>query len=401
MQHDDFDVIVIGGGIVGLACARAVIQDHPGVRLALLEKEAAVAQHQTGHNSGVVHSGIYYPPGSLKAELVRSGRGQLVAFCREHAIPVDFPGKVVVATRPEELDRLDTLAERGRAQGLAIRRLDADGLRAVEPHASGVAALLVPETGRTDFGRVADALATELVQSGAEVLLGRQVVAVQEGPHEVFVATSSGSLAAKQVVVCAGLGSGSLMAGPARDRELMIVPFRGEYYELVPSAAPLVSSMIYPVPDPRLPFLGVHLTKGIDGGVHAGPNAVPALAREGYRWRDIESRHLGALVGFPGTRRLARRYWRSGIEEIWRSVSKRAFVRAVQRLVPDITADMLRPAEAGVRAQALARDGALVDDFAFRRSARVVNVDNAPSPAATAAFAIGRHIASELRLTEA
>ncbi len=393
---DTYDVVVVGGGIVGLASAWAIVKARPGVSVLVLEKEQVLAAHQTGRNSGVIHSGIYYPPGSLKAAMVAESRPLLVDLCARHGVPVKFPGKVVVATRTDELPRLQSLFERGRAHGLNVRQLDPPQLRELEPHVTGIAGLHVPEAGITDFGGVARALAAEVEGGGGHLRLGVEVLGIAETRDKAVVTTAAGEVSADDVVVCAGLHSDELLPGPARDRDLRIVPFRGEYYELTPRAVPLVRSLIYPVPDPRFPFLGVHLTRGIDGGVHAGPNAVLALAREGYRWRDVDRRTVGELARYPGVRTLARRYWRVGFGEVYRSVSKTAFTRAVRRLVPDLARDDLVRSGAGVRAQALLRDGRLVDDFAFRRSDHVVHVLNAPSPAATASLAIGRYVAMQV-----
>jgi L-2-hydroxyglutarate oxidase len=394
-----YDVAIVGGGIVGLSTAHALAHERPDAKVVVLEKESRVAAHQSGHNSGVVHSGIYYPPGSLKARLVAAARQPLIDLCERHGIPIDFAGKVIVATQDRELAALRSLAERGAAHGLHVEWLEPDQLRRVEPHASGVAALRVPEAGCTDFKAVTEIIASEIADAGVDIQLNARVLDIHESDGEVVVRTASTDLTAGHVVVCAGLQSTRLATATASAGQpnVMIVPFRGEYYELKPSARSLVTSMIYPVPDPRLPFLGVHLTRGIDGTVHVGPNAVPALAVEGYRWRDIDPRYLRELLTFPGTRHLARRYWRTGLGELSRSVSKGAFAREVRRLVPDVTADMLQRSPSGVRAQALERQGGLVDDFTFRCSSRIVHVDNAPSPAATASLAIGTHIATMLR----
>lgn len=397
MNPGDYDVAVIGGGIVGLATAWRVIASDPALRVVLLEKEPTLATHQSGRNSGVVHSGIYYPPGSVKARLVAAGRQPLIDLCERHGLPIAFSGKVIVATHERELPVLRDLAGRGAAHGLAVEWLDAAGLRRVEPHAAGIAAVRVPEAGCTDFHDVAVAIGKEASEAGVDIRLGTPAMVIAERPSQVVITTSAGEIVAGQAVVCAGLQSGRLDPQRAADRELMTLPFRGEYYELEPAAAGLVRTMIYPVPDPRLPFLGVHLTRSIDGVVHIGPNAVPALAVEGYRRRDVEWAYVKNATAFPGTRRLARRHWRSGVSEIHRSLSKRTFTRSAQRLLPGIQPAMMHRSPAGVRAQAVRRDGTLVDDFAFRHSDRVIHVDNAPSPAATAALAIGAHIRDLLR----
>jgi (S)-2-hydroxyglutarate dehydrogenase len=390
------DLIVVGGGIVGLATARAIVRRDPRRRVVLVEKESALATHQTGHNSGVIHSGVYYPPGSLKARLVRQSRQPLIELADRHGVPIRFPGKVIVATDDAQLPRLRLLTQRGREHGLDVRWLDKRELGRVEPNASGVAALRVPEAGVVDFGAVAQALARECADAGVEIRLGETITQIDERGDGVCATATSTTFHADRAVVCAGLQSTRLSPHGSAPPETMIIAFRGEYYELDSSAGQLVRSMIYPVPDPRFPFLGVHLTRAIDDTVHVGPNAVPALAHEGYRWRDIDSHYLRDVARFPGSRRLARRYWRTGFSEIVRSVSKSAFVTEVQRLVPDLPRRSLRRAPAGVRAQAVRSDGALVDDFVFRQSARVIRVDNAPSPAATAALAIGDHIAELL-----
>lgn len=393
---ESYDVVVVGGGIVGLATARAVLRDRPDTRLLLLEKEAGLATHQTGRNSGVIHSGIYYPPGSLKARMVAAGRRPLLALCSEYDVPVDICGKVIVATDEAELPGLRALLDRGQEHGLNVRWLDPPELREHEPHATGVAAVHVRETGITDFAGVAGALGTEITADGGVVRTGTRVIRLDERPDEVVLATTSGDVTTSFVVVCAGLHADELAFGPTDPDELRIVPFRGEYYALRPEAAALVNALVYPVPDPRFPFLGVHFTRGVDGGVHVGPNAVLAFAPEGYRRRDVSGRELIRLASYPGMYRLARRHWRRGAGEIYRSFSKAAFTRAAQRLLPALTKDDLVPAPAGVRAQALRPDGTLVDDFAFRETRRVVHVVNAPSPAATASLAIGAHIAGVL-----
>jgi L-2-hydroxyglutarate oxidase len=359
----------------------------------VLEKEARIARHQTGHNSGVIHSGIYYKPASLKALNCRRGKALLEAFCREEGVPFDICGKVVVATLPEELPRLDAIAERARANGVAAELIGPEKLRELEPHAAGLRALHVPETGIVDYVAVCERLAERVRARGGEIVTGAAARRIRSGPREVVVETTLGEARAGLAVNCGGLHSDRVLASCGEPRPARIVPFRGEYYELAPAARSLVRNLIYPVPDPAFPFLGVHFTRTIHGGVECGPNAVLALAREGYRWRDVDLRDLVDTLGYPGFLRLAARHWRMGSAEVWRSISKGAFTRALQRLVPDIRPDHLRPAEAGVRAQALARDGALVDDFLIHEAGRVVHVLNSPSPAATASLSIGATVA--------
>jgi L-2-hydroxyglutarate oxidase LhgO len=389
------DVVVVGGGIVGLATALALVERAPDLRVTVLEKEAEVGRHQTGHNSGVIHSGLYYRPGSAKARLCVEGGRLLRAFCADAGIPVHECGKVVVATNAAEAARLDELYARGVANGVArLELLSADGLRRIEPHAAGVRALWSPTTAVVDFRQVARALAAGLQRRGVQVATARRVVGVRRVSAGFVVQTPHTDVAARWLVNCAGLYSDVVarMAGARPD--VQIVPFRGEYYMLRPERAHLVRGLIYPVPDPRFPFLGVHLTRTIHGGVEAGPNAVLALAREGYtRWR-VRPAEVAMLLAYPGFWRMVRRYWRTGLHEVVRSLSTRAFVRALQRLVPALdVADVVR-AGAGVRAQAVRPDGTLEDDFRIVATAGAIHVLNAPSPAATSALAIGRHVAA-------
>lgn len=394
----DADVVVVGAGIVGLATARALLRRHPGQRVLVVDREDRVAAHQTGRNSGVVHSGLYYRPGSLKARLTAAGRRELLDWCAERGVTVVPRGKLVVATAPDELGPLAELERRAAANGVVAHRVDGTGITDVEPHATGLAALHVPGVEVVDYAEVARAVADEVVERGGEVRLGVAVEALHATADGVVAATSAGDVRATVAVGCAGLRSDLLAeghgggAGGATGRA-RIVPFRGEYHALVPERSHLCRGLIYPVPDPRFPFLGVHLTRGVDGGVHVGPNAVLALAREGYSWGDVDPRLLAQLARWPATWRLARRYWRTGAAEVARSLSHRLLVRAVQRLVPAVEAPDLVPAGSGVRAQAVGRDGALLDDFVVERTGRVVHVVNAPSPAATAGFAIGAHVA--------
>jgi len=389
------DVAIVGGGIVGLATALALAERAPDLRVTVLEKEADVGRHQTGHNSGVIHSGLYYRPGSAKARLCVEGGRLLRAFCADAGIPVHECGKVVVATNAAEAARLDELYARGVANGVArLELLSADGLRQIEPYAAGVRALWSPTTAVVDFQQVARALAAVLQRRGVQIATASRVVGVRRVSAGFVVQTPHTDVAARWLVNCAGLYSDVVarMAGARPD--VQIVPFRGEYYLLRPERAHLVRGLIYPVPDPRFPFLGVHLTRTIHGGVEAGPNAVLALAREGYtRWR-VHPAEVAMLLAYPGFWRMARRYWRTGLHEVVRSLSTRAFVRALQRLVPALdVADVVR-AGAGVRAQAVRPDGTLEDDFRIVAAAGAIHVLNAPSPAATSALAIGRHVAA-------
>jgi L-2-hydroxyglutarate oxidase len=390
----DADVIVIGAGIVGLATARALKVLEPSRQVLVLDKEAVAGYHQTGHNSGVIHSGIYYRPDSEKTALVAAGRTLLLDFVDSHGIAHELCGKIVVASDTNEVQRLDDLETRAAANRIPTRRLDGHDLRRREPNIAGVAALEVPSAGIVDFGAVCDALVTELSGDDVEIRLGTAVTDITTASGAVTVATDAGPVRARSLVTCAGLHSDRVARWARADTDdLRIMPFRGEYYELRESARSLVRDLVYPVPDPAFPFLGVHLTRMIDGSVHAGPNAVPALHREGYRWRDVSLRDTGEVAFSPRTWRLAQRYWRTGLGEIRRSLSRRAFLRALQRLCPDLEdADLVRT-ESGVRAQAITPRGMLLDDFAFAETDRTIHVVNAPSPAATAAFAIGDRVA--------
>ena len=388
-----YDVVIVGGGIVGLATALALTRERPALRVLVAEKEAELAAHQTGHNSGVIHSGVYYPPGSLKARFATAGARRMVDFCKEHGLPVDVPGKVIVATDVRELPGLYRLAGRARDNGVPARLIGPDELHEAEPQVAGLRALAVPGTAICDFAAVTRRYAELAAARGAQVWTAAEVLGIRPVPDGLAVATRRGELRAACVVTCAGL-QGDRVAGMAgRPPQARIVPFRGEYYELAPSRRDLVRGLVYPVPDPRFPFLGVHLTRMIDGSVHAGPNAVLALRREGYRWRDVSAAEARALATYPGVWRMARQYWRMGAHEVWRSVSKPAFVRSVARLVPAVTAADLVRAGAGVRAQAVLPDGTLADDFLIEEEERAVHVLNAPSPAATASLPIGEEIA--------
>ncbi|MEO3972950.1 L-2-hydroxyglutarate oxidase [Streptomyces sp. CAU 1734] len=388
----DCDVLVIGGGIVGLSTAYALTRAAPGTRVVVLEKEAGTARHQTGRNSGVIHSGIYYRPGSLKARFAVRGAAEMTAFCAEHGLDHQVTGKLIVATRREELPRLHALVQRGRENGIPVREMGPPQIAEYEPGVRGLAAIRVDTTGICDYGAVAGRLAADAEAGGAEIRCGEEVAAVDRREWGVAVRTVSGTvIRARTLVNCAGLYSDRVAALTGDDPAVRIVPFRGEYYELADPS--LVRGLVYPVPDPAFPFLGVHLTRGIDGQVHVGPNAVPALAREGYSWSAIRPRELATTLSWPGAWRMAREHWRYGAGEMRRSLSKRAFTAEVRRLLPEVTEDWLRPASSGVRAQAVLRDGTLVDDFLIQESPRAVHVLNAPSPAATAALPIGREVA--------
>ncbi|MEW1658229.1 MULTISPECIES: L-2-hydroxyglutarate oxidase [unclassified Streptomyces] len=394
MAAYDCDVLVIGAGIVGLSTAHALTRAAPGIRVVVLEKEPGAARHQTGRNSGVIHSGIYYPPGSLKARFALQGAAEMVGFCAEHDIPHEVTGKLIVATDRGELPRLHGLIQRGREHGLPVRELGPAQIAEHEPAVRGLAAIHVGTTGICDFGAVARELARLAQEDGARVVLGEEVTAIGRRPGRVAVRTAGGAVyRARALVNCAGLHCDRIarLAGDAPG--MRIVPFRGEYFTLAPERAALVRGLVYPVPDPAFPFLGVHLTRGIDGSVHIGPNAVPALAREGYDWRTVRPAELAGTLAFRGSWRIARRHWRHGAGELHRSLSRRAFADAVRRLLPDARDEDLLPSPAGVRAQAVLPDGTLVDDFLFTESPGMIHVLNAPSPAATASLPIGREVA--------
>jgi 2-hydroxyglutarate dehydrogenase len=388
------DLVVVGAGILGLAVAREALRRDPGLGVHVVEREERVGAHQTGHNSGVVHAGIYYAPGSLKARLCVEGARDLYAFCARHDVPVERCGKVIVALTEDEVPGLDALEWRGRQNGVpGLRRLDRRGLRDLEPHAEGVAALHSPATGIVDFPAVARALAREVIEDGGRITLGRAVTGVESRPGEVVLRTADGDLAARHAVFCAGAWSDRLAVAAGASPDPRIVPFRGAYLRLRPERRDLVRSLIYPVPDPSLPFLGVHLTRHIDGDVLVGPTALMVGARDAYRLRRLRPADLGATLGWPGTWRMARRWWRTGLSEMGYAANRAAFVRAAQRYVPELQPADVLPGPSGIRAQALARDGALVDDFVFSHTGRALHVRNAPSPAATSSLAIARLIA--------
>ncbi|MBM3463010.1 MAG: L-2-hydroxyglutarate oxidase [Armatimonadetes bacterium] len=389
-----YDVAVVGGGIIGLATAMTVLWRHPSLRLLLLEREAALATQQTGHNSGVIHSGLYYTPGSLKARTCVRGRRALVAFCREKGIRHEICGKLVVALDESELERLAELHRRSALNEVEdVDVLDGDGIRAVEPACRGIRALHVRCTGIIDFTQVAWAFAREVEERGGEIRTARAVVNVRQSGGAVVLETSGGSVVASRLISCGGLFSDRLAAMAGAPDDLRVVPFRGDYYVVRPEKAHLCRTLIYPVPDPSFPWLGVHFTRRLDGSVWAGPNAVLAFARKGYgRW-DFNPRDTWDTLSWPGFWALAGRYWRTGLAEMWRDYSKAAYLRALRAYIPDLAADDLLPGPSGVRAQALSRDGQLVDDFAVYEAPGMIHVRNAPSPAATSSLGIAEMIA--------
>ena len=389
---------VVGGGIIGTAVARRLLAQQPDAVVTVLEKEDRLAAHQTGRNSGVVHAGLYYEPGSLKATLCRRGVALLREFCAEHGLPYDEVGKVLVALDGAEEQRLGAIAERARANGVpGVRVIDRGELRELEPHVAGIAALHSPTTAIVDYVAVTERLAADARAAGADIRTGFEVAGLRSAGGGVVVTSTAGEeVAVDRVVLCAGLQVDRLARLAGDDDAPRIVPFRGEYYALRPEKRALVNGLVYPVPDPRDPFLGVHLTPRFDGEVLVGPNAVLALAREGYRWRDVSPAELAAIARFPGFRRFARQHWRTGLAEMRGSLSKKAYTAAARRYVPELTVDDMVPAAAGIRAQALESDGSLVDDFRITRRGAVVAVRNAPSPAATSSLAIAEHLVDVL-----
>jgi L-2-hydroxyglutarate oxidase LhgO len=388
---------IVGGGIVGVALARRVAGLGRDVAVTVLEKEPELARHQTGRNSGVVHAGLYYTPGSLKARLCRRGVELLSEFCAASGLTYDRCGKVVVALDQTELGRLEAIHERAAANRVpGVRMIGREELRELEPHVEGIAALHSPETAVVDFGAVTRRLAADAAALGVGIRTGVAVRGIHQDAGGVEVDAGGERLRFDELVICGGLHTDRLARLAGDDDDPRVVPFRGEYYELTPDRRSLVNGLVYPVPDPRYPFLGVHLTRRVDGGVLVGPNAVLALAREGYRWRDLRPRDLAETLAWPGFRRMAARHWRTGVREVVGSLSRRAFCDAARRYVPELRPDDLLRARSGVRAQAVARDGSLVDDFRISRQGRVVAIRNAPSPAATSSMAIAEHIAAWL-----
>jgi L-2-hydroxyglutarate oxidase LhgO len=393
-----YDVVIVGGGIVGLAAAREILTRRPGSSLAVLDKEASLGEHQTGHNSGVIHSGIYYAPGSLKARLCAKGARLMYEFCESHGVPADPCGKLIVATTESELPALDDLYSRGTANSVpGLDMVGPAGIREHEPHCTGIRAIWSPSTGIVDFSRVAEAMAGDVTRLGGRILTGHRVTGLTATGASVTVRTSRGGFTATRVLTCAGLQSDRVARLSGAPEEPSIVPFRGDYWQLRPERRYLARNLIYPVPDPKFPFLGVHFTRRIrDDAVWLGPNAVLALAREGYRRSALQVGDLTQTLRNPGFRRMARRYWRTGAAEVYRDLSKRAFVAACQRFVPELAHTDVLPGPAGVRAQSVARDGGLVDDFVFNiQGNQLMHVRNAPSPAATSCLAIGQLIVDE------
>jgi L-2-hydroxyglutarate oxidase len=400
IEMKKYDLVVVGGGIVGVATAMTLRRRYPELSVTIVEAEKGVAAHQTGHNSGVLHSGIYYKPGSDKARNCRTGKAMMEQFCTEHSVPWDRCGKVVVATSEEEIPRLERIAERATANGVQFKRIDPAELRELEPSVSGLAALHVPETGIVNYRRVCQEMARQVETSGGRVQLEFEVANIRATGSCLEVTSRRGeTIQAGRMINCAGLQSDRVCRMAGGHTDLRVVPFRGEYYELAEGRHSLCRNLIYPVPDPSFPFLGVHFTRMIDGGVECGPNAVFALSRSGYRWLDVSPRDLWDSLGFKGFRSLAAKHWRMGMGEIHRSLSKQAFVNALQKLIPSIQASDLIPGRAGVRAQAVTPEGNLFDDFLIEHSERAIHVLNAPSPAATASLAIAEQIVDRLTTT--
>ena len=400
MSNTQFDVLVVGAGIVGLATAMELTRRRPDLQVGIVDKEKQVAAHQTGNNSGVIHAGIYYQPGSLKASMSVEGMNSMIDFCEKHSLPYELCGKVVVALSADELPRLEDLYQRGTANGVpGLRKMSEEEIKEHEPHSAGIAGLWSPRTGIVDYKAVSRKYAEIVQEAGAELRFNTQVISIEQRSDGLAVQTTQGDIQAHYLVNCAGLQSDRVARMTGSTLGLRIVPFRGEYYELAPASQHLVRGLIYPVPDPTFPFLGVHFTKKISGSVEAGPNAVLAFAREGYRKSAFDLRHVLGLITFPGMWSLAAKYWRMGLGEMYRSWNKRAFVKALQKLVPEIKTEDLKPGGAGIRAQAMDRKGNLLSDFAFIEAPKAIHVLNAPSPAATASIPIGRMIADKALAT--
>lgn len=393
----NYDVVIIGAGIVGLATAYKLIEQKPQLKIAILEKEKSIALHQTGHNSGVIHSGIYYKTGSLKAINCKTGYDQLLTFCRENGVPFDLCGKIIVAFEQKELPILDGIFNRGVENGLTgIKKINQEEIKEIEPHCSGISGILVPQTGIIDYKDVSQKYCDIFLEKGGELHLGHKVIDIKQQNGVNYIETDVSSFESKWVINCAGLYSDKIAKLTSHDVDLQIIPFRGEYYDIKKEKEYLVKNLIYPVPNPDFPFLGVHFTRMIKGGVEAGPNAVFAFRREGYTNTDIHFKELWESLTFRGFQKVAAKYWRDGMYEMYRSYSKRAFVKALQRLIPEIQSDDIVPGGAGVRAQACDSKGNLIDDFLIYEKNGVINVCNAPSPAATSSLAIGQTISEKL-----
>ncbi len=387
-----YSVLIVGGGIVGLATALKIKQANPAIKMAILEKEDSLAAHQTGHNSGVIHSGVYYKPGSMKAKNCINGYNQLLSFCKQEEIPYELCGKVIVATDPKEFPALDTIMERGKQNGLAdLKNISEGELKEIEPHVNGLKGIYVPQTGIIDYVSVTNKYAEIFKHFGGEIFLGNKVLDIKKNKNNglLTVVTNNQSFTTRLVVNCSGLFSDKIAKMMGDKVDYKIVPFRGEYYKLKEEKQRLVKNLIYPVPDPAFPFLGVHFTRMINGGIEAGPNAVLAFKREGYKRTNINLAELGETLAWPGFQKVASKYWKTGFGEMYRSFSKAAFTKALQKLMPEITKDDLVPGGAGVRAQACDRNGGLIDDFLISEGENYVNVCNAPSPAATSSLSIG------------
>lgn len=391
-----YDFAIVGGGIIGLSTGMALYQRFPNAKVVVIEKEAVVAEHQTGHNSGVIHSGIYYKPGSFKARFARQGSKSMTEFCRMHGIEHDICGKVIVATKPEELPLLDDLFSRGLQNELAIQRIGVDELKEIEPHVNGLGAIRVPQAGIVNYRQVSEKMADIIRGNGGEIKLNTKVEKIDEDSDEVIIATNNGTIKARIVINCAGLHSDRIAAAAGYKTDMKIVPFRGEYFKLKPEKRFLVNHLIYPVPNPKFPFLGVHFTRMISGEVDVGPNAVLSFKREGYKKTDFNAKDLTEVLSYKGFWKLASKFMKEGMDEYVRSFSKKQFTKSLQELIPEIQEDDLIPAPAGVRAQALQDDGNMVDDFHIIMGKRTIHVCNAPSPAATASIEIGKEVVTRI-----
>ena len=400
VTNSTFDIAIVGAGIVGLATAMELVQRRPNLRLVVVEKEARTAVHQTGNNSGVIHAGLYYKPGSLKARMAVEGARRMVEFAQEHALPYELCGKVVVATKEDELPRLEELYRRGTANGVpGLIKITAQQIKDYEPHTTGIAGLWSPNTGIVDYIAVTEKYAEIFQRGGGEIRFNTEVLGIEQRTDGLVLRTSGNEVHTRTLINCGGLQSDQIAGMMGDTHGLRIIPFRGEYYELTPQSQKLVRGLIYPVPDPRFPFLGVHFTKKINGSVEAGPNAVLAFAREGYRKTDLSPGHLLGLLTFPGFWIMGAKYWRMGFGEMYRSWNKRAFVKALQGLLPELGMDDVVPGGAGIRAQAMDSKGRLLDDFGIIDSPNAIHVLNAPSPAATASILIGEAIADRALAT--